>query len=92
MIKSVPYSNQSIITFNMHDLPAFKTANEFSMFIEKKAVETKMTHLEVVLQFCEEHMIDPADIASKINKSLKQKIESDFRELNYLPKQAQLDI
>jgi hypothetical protein len=27
-----------------------------------------------------------------INKSLKDKIEMNFRELNYLPKQAQLDI
>ena len=76
----------------MTNAPVFKTANEFSMHIESLASTKKMTHLEVVLMFCKEHYIDPDDIASKITKSLKSKIENDFRELNYLPKQAQLDV
>lgn len=74
------------------DLPAFKTSNEFSLHIEKRATEKRMTHMEAVLEFCSEHFLEPADIASKVNKSLKEKIEQDFRDLNYLPKQAQLDV
>lgn len=70
----------------------FKTANEFSMHIENLAVEAKISHIDAILQYCEEHMLDPDDIASKVNKSLREKIEQDFIELNYLPKQAQLEL
>lgn len=74
------------------DLPVFKSSNEFSLHIEKFAIEKRLTHLDAVLKFCSDHMIDPSDIGSKINKSLKEKIEQNFRDLNYLPKKAQLDI
>lgn len=76
----------------MNDIPAFKTANELSMYIEKRAAEKNMTHIEAVLEFCDQHFIEPADIATKINKSLREKLEQDFRNLNYLPKQAQIDV
>lgn len=76
----------------MNDLPVFKTSNEFSLHIEKIAAEHKLSHLDAVLKYCADHMIEPGDIASKINKSLKEKIEINFRELNYLPKQAKLDV
>jgi hypothetical protein len=75
-----------------NDIPTFKSANEFSLYIEKTARDQRVSHLDAVLEFCAKHMIDPTEVASKINKSLKEKIENDFRELNYLPKIAQLDI
>lgn len=62
------------------------------MYIERCARESRVTCLEAVLRYCEEHMIDPDEIASRINKPLKDKIEQDFRDLNYLPKKAQLDV
>ena len=74
------------------DLPVFKSSNEFSMHIEQIASDKKLSHLDAVLKFCEDHMIDPSDIASKVNKSLKDKIEQNFRDLNYLPKKAQLEL
>lgn len=70
----------------------FKTANEFSLHIEAIVRDHKMSYMDAVLEYCQENYIEPEDIASLINKSLKDKIEMDFRELNYLPKQAQLDI
>jgi hypothetical protein len=48
--------------------------------------------MDAVLDYCKENFIEPEDVASLINKSLKDKIEMDFREANYLPKQAQLDV
>ena len=70
----------------------FSTANEFSLYIEQVVREKKMTYMDAVLNYCKENYLEPDDIASLINKSLKDKIEMDFRELNYLPKQAQLDV
>lgn len=70
----------------------FKNSNEFSLHIEKMTIEYRLTHMEAVLKYCADNMLEPEDIASKINKSLKDKIEINMRELNYLPKQASLDL
>lgn len=73
-------------------LPVFKSSNEFSLHIEKLASDNKITHLEAITSFCEQHMIEPDEIANKVSRSLKEKLEQDFRELNYLPKQAKLEL
>lgn len=70
----------------------FKTANEFSLYIEQIVADKKVSYMDAVLEYCKENFLEPDDVAKLINKSLKDKIEMDFRELNYLPKQAQLDV
>lgn len=70
----------------------FRTANEFSLYIEGIVRDKRMSYLDAVLEYCKENYIEPDDVASLINKPLKDKIEMDFRELNFLPKQAQLDV
>jgi len=70
----------------------FKTANEFSLHIEQIVRDKKLNYMDAVLHYCKENYLEQEDVSSLINKSLKDKIEMDFRELNYLPKQAQLDV
>jgi hypothetical protein len=70
----------------------FKTANEFSLHIEQMVRDSKLSYMDAVLEYCKENYLEPEDVAKLINKSLKDKIEMKFRELNYLPKQAQLDV
>jgi hypothetical protein len=70
----------------------FKTANEFSLHIEQMVLNSKMTYMDAVLEYCKENYLEPEDVSKLINKSLKDKIEMNFRDLNYLPKQAQLDV
>lgn len=70
----------------------FKNANEFSLHIEQIVSTSNVNYMDAVLQYCKENYLEPEDVAKLINKSLKDKIEMDFRELNYLPKQAQLDV
>lgn len=70
----------------------FKTSNEFSLHIEQIVRDKKITYMDAVLEYCKENYLEPEDISKLINKSLKDKIEMNFRELNYLPKQAQLDV
>jgi hypothetical protein len=76
----------------MPDTPVFKTVNEFSLYIEQTAADRNISCIEAVLEYCADHMLEPEDIASKISKSLKSKIEQDFRDMDYLPKLAQLDM
>lgn len=70
----------------------FSTASSFSLFIEKRAKEKKMPYMDAVLAYCAENYIDPEDIASLINKSLRDKIQVEMQEANMLPKQATLEM
>ena len=68
------------------------TAKTFSMEIERIALEKKITHLDAVLDYCHRQEIEPDTVGNLISKGLKEKIEANARDLNFLPKQAQLPI
>jgi hypothetical protein len=70
----------------------FKNNNEFALYIENIVIERKMTHMDAVLLYCEQNFIDPEDISKLINKNLKQKIEMNMIDQNYLPKKGSLDL
>ena len=70
----------------------FKTTNEFALYIESMVLEKRISHMDAVLLYCEQNFIDPEDISGMINKNLKQKIELNMIELNYLPKKGTLDL
>jgi len=48
--------------------------------------------MEAVLWHCDKQGIEPDTVSSLISKSLKEKIEANARELNFLPRQAQLPV
>ena len=60
--------------------------------IENLVKDKNITHMEAVLDYCHRQGIEPDTVSSLISKGLKQKIEADARELNFLPRQAQLPI
>ncbi|MDP7368206.1 MAG: late promoter transcription accessory protein [Candidatus Pacebacteria bacterium] len=68
------------------------TAKIFTNTIENLAKEKQITHMEAVLHYCEKEGIDPATVKSLISKGLKEKIEANARDLNFLPRCAQLPI
>lgn len=70
----------------------FESANEFSLYIETIAKEKNHGVLDTLLTYCEENFIEPDEISKLINKSLKDKLEMNFIEMNYLPKRATLDL
>ena len=69
-----------------------KTAKTFSLNIEKIVLEKNITHMDAVLWYCDKEGIEPDTINSLVSKSLKEKIEANARDLNFLPRQAQLPI
>lgn len=70
----------------------FKSANEFSLYIEQLVKQKKLSYMDAVLDYCKENYLEPDDIANLINSNLKDKIAVEMRELNYLPKQGMLDV
>ena len=78
-----------LINIGLHEMNNTKT---FSLEIESIAREKRITHMEAVLWHCDKQGIEPDTVSSLISKSLKEKIEANARELNFLPRQAQLPI
>lgn len=70
----------------------FKNAAGFSLHVEELARKYKISHMDAVLKYCEENYLEPDDVKNLINKTLKDKIEMNMRELNMLPKKAELDL
>lgn len=70
---------------------SFKDANHFSMFIEEKALEQKLSVIDTVIKFCDEHKLDPQEIVPFINRNLKEKLEAEFIDARMLPAYSQLE-
>tara|TARA_Y100000389_G_C17385372_1_gene476697 strand:- start:885 stop:1100 length:216 start_codon:yes stop_codon:yes gene_type:complete len=68
------------------------TTKTFSLKIESIAQEKRITHMEAVLWYCKSEGIEPDTVSNLISKALKQKIEANARDLNFLPRQAQLPV
>ena len=71
---------------------ALNTPKKFTLEIENIVKEKSISHMEAILWYCEHQDIEPDSVKSLITKGLKEKIEANARELNFLPKQAQLPI
>ena len=69
-----------------------QSSKTFSLEVEKIAKEKNITHMEAVLEHCRIQQIEPDSVARLITKSLKDKIEANARDLNFIPKQAKLPI
>ena len=68
------------------------TTKTFSLKIESIAQEKRITHMEAVLWHCQKEGIEPDTVSNLLSKGLKEKIEANARELNFLPRQAQLPV
>ena len=71
---------------------ALITSKTFTITIENIAKEKQITHMDAVLHYCAKEGIEPESVGPLISKGLKEKTEANARDLNFLPKQAQLPI
>ena len=62
----------------------------FSVKIEIMAVDMEIIHMDAIFHCCEEEDIDIDIVPKLINKSLKDKLEVEARELNFLPRLGSL--
>lgn len=75
-----------------HQQKLFESATEFSIYIEKRAQASQITLVESILAFCEENGSEPEDVKNLISKPLKDKLEVEYQNMNYLKKTPTLDI
>lgn len=65
---------------------------EFSLKIEKFVSRARCSYLDAIVLFCEENNIEVESAAQMLNTTIKQKLEVEAQDLNYLPKTARLPI
>ncbi len=58
--------------------------NEFCMHVEEEYSTNGMSMIDNILSACDVFKVDPDLVAPLINRSLKEKIEIEFIDLNYL--------
>ena len=69
------------------------TPNKFAQVIETKVKEKRCGYMDAVLLYCNETGLDPSNIKSLVNKTLKEKIAFEAQSLNMLKeKTAKLPI
>ena len=62
----------------------FSNANEFSIFIETKAMQDGETLMDTIIAYCEENDIDLEVAAKLVSKSLKEKIRVEAEDRNMM--------
>ena len=68
------------------------SAIKFSIAIEKTVKQSGISYMDALVDYCNKNQIEPEQIKPLITKSLKEKVEVDARNLNFLPKVATLPI
>jgi len=61
-------------------------SKKFGLIIEDIVKKKRVSYMEAVLKYCEENEIDTGTVSSLINKSLKEKIQIEAENLNFLEK------
>ena len=57
-----------------------------------KVQEKQISHMEAILDYCAKNEIEPDSITGLIQKPLKDKIEANARDLNFLPRMGKLPV
>ena len=68
------------------------TPKQFSVLIDEKVKQKSMSHMDAVLEYCEEKNLESDQINHLISRSLKEKIRVDAEAVNLMPKSSTLPV
>ena len=68
------------------------TTKRFAVIVDELVRTKNLTHMEAILYYSEQNMLEPESVTKWIDKCLKEKIQLDAEKLNYLPKTSQLPL
>ena len=68
------------------------TPKKFAIIVDELVRTKRLTHMEAILYYCEQNLIEPDTINKWIDRSLKEKLQADAEALNYLPKTSCLPV
>ena len=68
------------------------TPKRFALIIDELVRTKHLTHMEAIIYYCEQNLMEPEQVTKWIDRSLKEKLQSDAEALNYLPKTSCLPV
>jgi hypothetical protein len=88
----VKYGPKKWINVNENQEGSFLTKSKFTNLIEESVRVNRHSYMDAVIGVCEQHGIALEEIKKFISPIIKDKIEAEARELNFLPKTNTLPI
>jgi len=68
------------------------TPKRFALIIDELVRTKHLTHMEAIIYYCEQNIMEPEQVTKWIDRSLKEKLQADAEALNYLPKTSRLPV
>ena len=69
----------------------FLTKSKFTKLVEQTVSELGINYMDAILYLCEKNSIDPEDVKKFVSPIIKNKVEAEAMNLNFLPKLNTLD-
>ena len=69
----------------------FLTKSKFTKLIESTVADLKIPYMDAILKVCETNDIEVEDIQKFISPVIKDKLEAEAMDLNFLPKKNSID-
>ena len=69
----------------------FLTKSKFTKLIEKTVAELMIPYMDAIIKVCEANEIEIDDVKKFISPVIKDKLEAEAMDLNFLPKKNSID-
>ena len=69
----------------------FLTKSKFTKLIENTVADMKIPYMDAILQVCNKNDIEPEDVRKFISPVIRDKLEAEAMDLNFLPKKNSID-
>ena len=69
----------------------FLTKSKFTKLIESTVAELKIPYMDAILHVCDKNDIEPEDVRKFVSPVIRDKLEAEAMNLNYLPKKTSID-
>lgn len=69
----------------------FLTKSKFTKLVEETVNELRLSYMDAILYLCEKNQLEPEDMKKFVSPIIKDKLEAEAMQLNFLPKQNTLD-
>ena len=79
------------MTENSEDIE-FMTRAKFSKLVEQTVREYQMSHMDAVIHLCEQYQIELEDCKKFVSKVIKEKLEVEAMNLNFIEKGNSLPV
>jgi len=67
-------------------MPTREEKDNFSIMIEERAQSLSITHMDAIIDYCNKSGMEVEVAASLLNTTIKSKIETEARDLRFLPR------